>query len=504
VVGGSADVATMNPAATTEILAADLQKHVLLMTLLRNDATMQPQPYLAESWELNADSTQIVFHLRRDVRWHDGRSTTARDVAFTFERLKEPSTAFPNREWFDQWEGVEVLDTYTIRFALQPHAGFLYGWTQLPILPQHVLNGTLPEELGHHPFGTEAPVGNGPFRFTERRPGESWTFEANEDFPAALGGRPYLDRLVYRTVPDQTTLFAELGTGGVHLLRDLPPSQIDRAEADPELGVRKFPVRSFTFIVWNGQRSVFRDPRVRRALTQAIDRSALIDVVRDGLGSVANGPIGPWHWAYDEDLPPLAYDTTASRALLDAAGWTDSDGDGVRDRRGDRLSFELSTNERQVNQDIAVIVQEYLRTVGVEVTPRTQESGSLAAALTSPERRFDAVILGWDPDFEIDDRPLFACSHLGEIFQFGSYCNEELDPVLDSIPMVRDRETRLRLYRRYNRIVQEDQPFTFLYATTDAVGMRRELQGVVLDARGELTSAKEWWIHPDYRATPPR
>ena len=468
------------------------------MTLLRNDAVMQPEPYLAESWELNADSTQIVFHLRRDVRWHDGRSTTARDVAFTFERLKEPSTAFPNREWFDQWEGGEVLDTYTIRFALQPHAGFLYGWTQLPILPQHVLDGTPPEELGHHPFGTEAPVGNGPFRFTERRPGESWVFEANEDFPVSLGDYLALGE------PDETTLFAELGTGGVHLLRDLPPSQINRAEADPELRVRTFPVRSFTFIVWNGQRSVFRDPRVRRALTQAIDRSALIEVVRNGLGSVANGPIGPWHWAYDEDLPPLAYDTVASRAQLDAAGWTDSDGNGVRDRGGTELSFELSTNERQVNQDIAVMVQEYLRTVGVKATPRTQESGSLAAALTSPERRFDAVILGWDPDFEIDDRPLFACSHLGEMFQFGSYCNEELDPVLDSIPMVRDRETRLRLYRRYNRIVQEDQPFTFLYATTDAVGIRRELQGVVLDARGELTSAREWWIHPDHRATSPR
>jgi peptide/nickel transport system substrate-binding protein len=494
----------MNPAATTEILAASIQKHVLLMTLLRNDGAIRPRPYLARSWSLNEDSTQVVFNLRTDIRWHDGRSTTARDVAFTFERLKEPSTAFPNREWFDQWEGVEVLDTYTIRFALQPHAGFLYGWTQLPILPQHILAGTPAAELAHHPFGTQTPVGNGPFRFVERRPGERWVFEANDDFPPFLGGRPYLDRFVYRTVPDETTLFAELGTGGVHLFRDLPPSQIGRAEADPDLEVRTFPVRSFTFIVWNGQRSMFRDPRVRRALTQAIDRTALVEVVRNGLGSVANGPIGPWHWAYDESLAPLAYDTTASRAQLDAAGWTDSDGDGVRDRGGEKLSFELSTNERQVNQDIAVIVQEQLRAVGVEAIPRTQESGSLAAALTSPERRFDAAILGWDPDFEVDDRPLFACSHLGEIFQFASYCNEELDPVLDSIPKVRDRETRLGLYRRYNRMVQEDQPFTFLYATTDAVGISRGLRGVLLDARGELSSVRRWWIHPDYRTVPPR
>jgi peptide/nickel transport system substrate-binding protein len=500
VVGGAADVATVNPAATTGHLAAELQKHVLLMTLLRHDSTMQAEPYLAESWELNQDSTQVVFHLRRDVRWHDGVSTTARDVAFTFERLKEPRTAFPNREWFDQWEGAEVLDPYTIRFVLRPHAGFLYGWTQLPIMPAHLLGDVGPEELGRDPFGTEAPVGNGPFRFVERLPGDRWVFEANEGFPNGLGGRPYLDRLVYKAVPDEATLFAELRTGSVHMLRDLPPSQIERIEADPDLAVLTFPIRSYTFIVWNGQRPVFRDAAVRRALTMAIDRPSLVGAVRNGLGRVANGPIGPWHWAYEAELAPLAYDPEGAAALLDSLGWTDSDGDGVRDRAGNELSFELSTNDRQVNQDISVIVQSQLRAIGVEATPSTRESGALAAALTSPERRFDAVVLAWDPDFEVDDRPLFACSHLGEIFQFASYCNRELDPVLDSIPMVRDRPTRLRLYRKYNRIVQGDQPFTFLYFTTDAVGVRRELQGLVLDARGEFTSVRDWWVHPDYRA----
>ena len=500
VVGGAADVATMNPAATTEHLAAELQKHVLLLTLLRHDSAMQAEPYLAESWDLNADSTQVVFHLRRDVRWHDGVSTTARDVAFTFERLKEPSTAFPNREWFDQWEGAEVLDPYTIRFVLRPHAGFLYGWTQLPIMPAHILRDVPPAQLGRHPFGTEAPVGNGPFRFVERLPGDRWVFEANVGFPTGLGGRPYLDRLVYRAVPDEATLFAELRTGTVHMLRDLPPSQIGRVEASPDLEVKTFPIRSYTFIVWNGQRPMFRDPTVRRALTMAIDRPALIEAVRNGLARVANGPIGPWHWAYEADLAPLAFDPEAAAALLDSAGWRDSNGDGIRDRVGTELSFELSTNNRQVNQDIAVIVQSQLRAIGVDATPTTRESGALAAALTSPERRFDAAVLAWDSDFEVDDRPLFACSHLGEIFQFASYCNRELDPVLDSIPTVRDRATRLRLYRKYNRIVQGDQPFTFLYFTTDAVGIRRELQGLVLGARGEFTSVREWWLHPAGRA----
>lgn len=500
VIGGAADVATMNPAATTDALAADLQKHVLLMTLLRHDEELVPRPYLAESWELNRDSTRVVFRLRRDVRWHDGRPTTARDVAFTFERLKDPETGFPNREWLDAWEGAEVVDEHTIRFALHKRAGYLYGWTQLPILPEHLLSGVPASELATHEFGIE-PLGNGPFRFVERSAGDHWTFEANEDFPDALGGRPHPARLVYRAVPDETTLLAELRAGRVHLVRDLPPSQVPRVRAAPELELHTFPTRSYSFIAWNGRLPLFRDAVVRRALTLAIDRQGLVDAVRNGLGQVANGPLGPWHWAYEAERPPLPHAPDSARALLEAAGWVDADGDGVRERDGRELRFELLTNaERSVNRDLAVIVQSQLAAVGARAEVRTRESGSLAAAVTSPERRFDAFILAWTPDFEVDDRQLFGCEAVGGLYQFASYCNRALDPVLDSIPVVLDRETRKRLYRRYARTVNEDQPFTFLYFLTDAVAARRELMGVRYGTRGPLASVRGWWIHPSARA----
>ncbi|MGH7541301.1 MAG: ABC transporter substrate-binding protein [Gemmatimonadota bacterium] len=501
VVAGAAAVATMNPAATVDALAASLQKHVLLMTLLRYDERLEPRPYLAWAWELNADTTQVVFHLRDDVRWHDGRPTTARDVAFTFRRLKDPETGFPNRDWFDGWEGAEVVDDHTIRFALRAHAGFLYGWTQLPILPEHRLRDVPPSALASHAFGSE-PMGNGPFRFVERVANDRWVFEANEAFPAGLGGRPYLDRLVYLAVPDETTLLAELGAGGVHLLCDLPPSQAERVRADPALELHTFPSRSYAFIAWNGQRPVFRDARVRRALTMAIDRQGVVDAVREGLGRVANGPIGPWHWSYDSARAPLPYAPDSAHARLEAAGWVDADGDGVREKDGREFRFELLTNERGTNGDIAQIVQSQLAAVGVHATLRTRESNSLAAAITSPERRFDAVILAWTPDFQVDDRELFSCDAIGRMYQFASYCDPALEPTLDSIPRALDRTARHRLYRRYSEALSHGQPFTFLFFFTDASAVRRELMGVSFGTRGPLASVHGWWIHPSSRRTP--
>lgn len=501
VIAGAPELGTFNPAATTDELSMQIQRHALLMTLLRPDENLRAQPYLAESWEINDDSTRVVFHLRRDIRWHDGEPTTAADVDFTFRALKDSEVGFPNAQWFEGWEGPELLDRYTIRFAVRPRAGLLSGWTRLPIMPRHLLGGTEAARLATHPFGT-SPVGNGPFRFVERQPGGAWVLEANPDFPEALGGRPYLDRIVYRSIPEPATQLAELRTGGVQFVRFMSPSQISRARSDESISVIEFPSRAYGLIAWNGKRPLFQDPAMRRALTMAIDRQALIDAVHYGLGEIANGPIGPWHPAYDPELAPPPFSPDSAALEFERLGWTDADGDGWRERGGEPLAFVLMTSERDTYRDIATIVQAQLARVGVRVEQETVEGAVLVDAIMSPERRFDAFVLEWVPDLEIDDRQLFSCEAIGEMYQFSSYCNEELEPILQAIPNVRSREDGDRLLRQYVEIVNRDQPFTFLYFARDAAAIRDELRGVELDIRGDLTGIREWWLHPDSR--PPR
>ncbi len=502
VVAGREPVATLNPLVATDYMAFQLQRHVLFMTLVRADSAQRPVPYLARSWEANADSTEIIFHLRPDVRWQDGTPTTAADVAFTFRSVKDPEVPFPNRTFFDQWEEVEVVDDTTVRFTLRPHPGFLFGWSETAIVPRHLLEGVPAAELASHPFGTAEPVANGPFRFVERRGTDAWIFEANPDFPEALGGRPYLDRLVYRVVPDPTTLLAELRRGGVHYYLDVPPGQVERVETDAATRLVTYPSRTVTFIAWNTRRPPFTETAVRRALTMAIGRDRLIAVVRNGLGTVASGPVGPWHWAHDPAWRALPHAPDSARALLAASGWRDVDGDGVREREGEELRFELLTNENPVRQDIAVIVQEQLAGVGVAAEIRLRETASLAAAVTGADRGFAAAILGFTQDWVLDDRDQWACDRRREPFHFSGFCSPELDAVLDSIPVARDRAARQRLYRRWHETIARQQPYTYLFYDVTAAGLRRELHAARPDARGDLVTVRGWWLEPAARGDP--
>ena len=192
------------------------QMFVNLMTLVRYDRELNPAPYLAESWEVSTDGTELTFHLRDDVYWHDGELTDAYDVAYTVERAADPATAFPNDGWWTYVEtgpgAVEVIDPLTVRVRMTPHADFMDLWTVLAIMPQHLVEDVPAAELRAHPYGSVCPVGNGPFIFVEHRQGASWTFQANPAFPEGLGGRPYLDRYVYRIVTNQTALLTDLLT----------------------------------------------------------------------------------------------------------------------------------------------------------------------------------------------------------------------------------------------------------------------------------------------------
>ena len=185
------------------------------MPLVQYDENFQPTPYLARSWEINADTSALTFHLRDDIYWHDGVKTTAHDLKFAYDLAQDPATAFPNTAFWTNYGEAEVVDSFTFRVEMRPHAEYLDPWRTFPPVPQHVLSGVAPAELRNHPFSTRSPLGNGPFRFTAREQGQSWTFEANPDFPAELGGRPYLDRIVYRSIPEPTTLLTELLTGRI-------------------------------------------------------------------------------------------------------------------------------------------------------------------------------------------------------------------------------------------------------------------------------------------------
>lgn len=483
----------------SEYVSQQVQARVMLMTLVRYDESFRPAPWLAESWDVDREAGTLTFHLRDDVFWQDGERTDAYDVAFTFERVADPATGFPNLAYWEFYEPeAEVVDSFTVRFRIRPHQEMFDPWRVVGIMPEHLLAEVPPAEVGQHPYARECPVGNGPFRFVEHRPDDRWVFAANPAFPPGLGGRPYLDRLVYRIIPEQTTSLTDLLTGRVDVYLGARPDQVEPMRASGEVRIEPFPFRSFVFVGWNTRRPGLEDPRVRRALTLATNRREIVDGLLEGHGRIINSTVLPFHWAFEPALgDSLPHDPERARALLEEAGWSDRDGDGVRESEvGEALRITVKYNQgNQLRQDVAEILQSQLARVGVEATPQVVEWSTLLESLMNPEARdFDGVVLSWLVDFRHDDSDLFHSRAADANLGWTGLQDPELDRLLDTLKLIPERDEALPVWRRYQERLVELQPFTFLFAQDRLTGVRRRLRNVEMDARGELTNVHEWWI----------
>lgn len=493
VIAGPNDLDFMNSLVSADTWTAEFLSFALFMPLIRYGPDLDFEPYLAERWELAGD-TAVTFHLRRDVRWHDGVPTTAYDVLFTYERARDERTGSTIGHYFDHWDHAEVLDSFTIRFRFRPHSDPLASWPYAPIMPRHLLDSIPPERLRQAAFNKQ-PVGNGPFRFVSYQANDRWVFEANPDFPEALGGRPYLDRVVWRTIPDNTAQVVELMAGAADLILSPRADQLRELDGHPQIRAIVRPARYYTFVGWNGADPRFADARVRRALTMAIDRERLIQH-RAGYGELASGPISPHHWAYDPAISPVPFDTATARALLADAGFADRDGDGrVEDPSGNDFAFTLKIAAGNAYQrDMAELIRSDLAAIGVTVTTRPTEFNTLIGELSSNPKRFEAVIMGWNADFRINLHELYHSSALGGPFQIAAYSNPELDTLLDRAATTVDRQAARPLWRRVQEILRDDQPWTYLYYAPNLYAIREHVQGVEMDLRGALVNLPRWWL----------
>lgn len=511
--GGTAVVATigdipdgMNGFVSSDNTASQHQSFVHMMTLIMFDEKLSPIPYLAESWEVDEDNTELTFHLRDDVYWHDGERTDAYDVAFTFEVATNPLTGFPNSTFWTYYErgsaGVEVVDSFTVKFKMRPHSEFMDPWRTVTIMPEHLLGDVDPVDLKQHPFGTVCPVGNGPFIFTQHRQDASWSFQANPAFPEALGGRPFLDRYVLRVITEQNTLLADLLTETIDVYIAVKPDQAARVRSAENIDLIQYPFRQYVFVGWNSRKIQLADKRVRQAITIGTNRAEMVDALVMGFGSVANGTIPPFHWAFDADLgaESMSYDPDRARALLEEAGWTDRDGDGVRENAaGDDLSIVIKYNlGNDIRRDVAEIMQAQLTQIGIKVRPQVVEWATLLNDI-GVERDFDGVVMSWVVEFKLDDTDLFHSSKYEDAYAYSGTRRVEIDRLLENIPLAVDRADAIPMWNEYQRLILDEQPYTFVYFPERLDGVNKRLEDVVMDIRGEWINIKDWKIAPENR-----
>jgi peptide/nickel transport system substrate-binding protein len=422
---------------------------------------------------------------------------TAEDVLFTYRTALDDQVAYPRRTaYFQMVEGAELVDSLTVRFDfVQPHSEPLDPFTQWSVMPRHILGAIPPSAIATAPFG-RAPVGNGPFKFHSWKPNQEIVFVANDSFPQSLGGRPFLDRIVFRIVPEQTTLQTELRAGTVDLIRAVPPQEAKSVDAEPNLRLVDYADRSFGYIAWNTRDPLFSDWRVRQALSLAIDREKLVSALLYGYGTIGVSFVLPSivPWAVDAELEPLPFAPDSARALLAAAGWKDSDGDGVLDKDGKRFRFTLKTNKgNDLREDATVIIQSDLRKIGVEAVPQLVEWTVFLGQLNNKE--FQAYLSSWVYDsFKLDPSDIFHSRSIDRKYNRSSYANPVVDSLIDAALSKVDREEAKPLWYRFQRIVRDEAPYTFLFYDRERIGLNERLRGAEMDARGYLVNAPRWWI----------
>lgn len=495
IVGILGNVQSFNPVTNTASTVQDIERYMLFTPLIQFDEKLQPRAYLAESWQMEGD-TGVTMKLRRDVKWHDGQPVTAEDVKFTFDLAKNPkaTSGLVGSVYLTQVKSATVVDPYTIRFAFtRPHAMALEDFWWSPV-PKHILGNVPPEQLTQHPYN-QKPVGSGPFKVREFRPNQSLVLEANPAFPAGIGGRPKLDRVVFRMIPEATTLVTELLNGTADVIGwTLLPDQAAQVKNQEGFRLSNFPSREFYYVGWNNEREPFKDANVRRALGMAINKPQMIQGLLRGFGAPAHGVIPPWSPMHADLSQADRYDPAAAKQLLAQAGWRDTNGDGIVEKNGQPLRFTLLTNsENQLRKDVASFVQQQLKQVGADAQLRTIEFQTMLQQHKA--REYDAIITGWVLDtFRVDPVALFSCA---EAQKKGSpnrtgYCNPELDRLMETGMRTNDPAAAKQTWTQFSQLLQRDQPLTTLFWIDDMAGIGRRIQNVEMDPRSKLVNVAQW------------
>ena len=457
VVGQIAEPKSLDPHAATALNDFRILLNLYDGLVRYKDGTLEVEPALAESWTVSDDGTVYTFTLRDGVAFHDGTPLTAEAVKFNFDRMLvedhpfHDTGPFPLAFFFDAIDTVTTRDPLTVEFQLsEPYAPFLSNLaypTGLIVSPAAVEEHG--EDFGRHPSGT------GAFRFAEWESNAKVVVVRNPDY---WEGAPSLEAVVFRPITDANTRLAEMLSGGIDLMVEVPPDSLASFAEDPNIQVHEQSGPHLWFLILNTREGPFADQRVRQAVNYAIDKQALVKNVLQGTAEVAAGPIPPaFTWAYNESLEPYPHDLERARTLIEEAGVANT-----------TLTFYVSEGGSGMLDPIPMgaAIQADLKKVGLNAQIETYEWNTfLGRVNTGLEGKADMAEMAWmtnDPD----TLPYLALRtdawpEQGG-FNSGYYSNPEVDQLLKAARRSTDQTERAKLYREMQEIVHEDAPWAFI------------------------------------------
>jgi peptide/nickel transport system substrate-binding protein len=492
------DPDSLNPYLSTSAETDDVMRLVWPQLMVEHPdfAKGPPEftPWLAESWEFSEDRSKLTFHLRKDAVWADGVPVTAKDVRFSLLAAKDKDVAWPGNSIKDHIRDAEVVDDKTVVL----HYTEVYPYQLMDsndgyILPEHVFGKTpFPEWKTKASWTKEAGVAGGPYRITDYVDQQRVVLEANPRY--FRPGRPRIPSVVVRIIKDQDAIRDALLSGGIDVLHTARPLDVNRFRETGKFRFFRHASRGFGYAGWNCGRPPLDDREVRRALTHAINRTDLVESLFVGFAKVGVSPIIRSFWAHDPSLEPWPYDPDEARRLLDSRGWKVG-GDGVRTKDGRRLSLTITTNSgNQLRVQACTKIQSYLQKVGVDMKIEMIDFNTWIERLRSHD--IDAWFGGWFVATKVDEKPMWHSASRGrDGHNYADYSNPRVDELIDAARVMTDIEKQKPLWREFERIIHEDQPYTFVYEQQQLNFYRKEIRNVMSTASpGPYANIDEWWL----------
>ncbi len=510
VIATGSDATVLFPPLTMDVTSAQVEAQIF-EHLAEPDESLNMigdagwEGRLARSWSWSSDSLSIAFRVDSTASWQDGRPVRASDVAFTYDVYTDPSVGSPVAPLLADIDSVTVRDSLTavFWFARRSPEQFATAAFQMRMLPEHLLAEADRNELASSRFARD-PIGSGPFRFVRWVPRQAIELEANTEYHL---GRPHLDRVIWSIAPDYNAAFMRLLSGDADFLEFMRPGDFEPVADHPGIKTVRYPSLVYGFLLFNERdprnpgrpHPIFADLGVRRALTMAIDREQLVRAVYDTLAVPAVGPFTEALSTYDSTLRQIPFDPDSAAGVLDAAGWRDGDGDGIRERDGVPLRFTIIVPSSSTpRMRAAVIMQEMFRKVGVradieQMDPPTHGSRQDAG-------RFDASMNAMSSDgVPSTIRQLWSTAAARGGSNYGSYESPIFDALVDSAASQMDPARAAAYYRRaYQRLV-DDAPAIWLYEPLSYAAMQQRIHPVGMRANGWWIDLREWYIPQEQR-----
>ena len=442
------------------------------------DGSTEVEPALAESWSSSADGLIWTFHLRKGVKFHDDTPFNADAVLFSLNRQHDPSHPFhsvggPYIYWSETGlasivDEITALDDYTVRITLKRvYAPFIYT---IAMIPFSVVSPTAAQKWKEG--FTNHPVGTGPFVFERWDRGDKVVLRTNKRY---WGGRPPLDRIIFRSIPDNSVRLIELQNGGIHAMEFPNPDDLPQIREEPDLKIIEQPGMNIGYLAMNLDKKPFDNLKIRLAVNHAINKEAIITQLYQGMGIPAKNPIPPTMWSYDDTIEPYPYDSAKAKQLLEEAGYPDG---------FETTLWALPVPRPYIpdGQSLAVAIQSDLRKIGIEAKIITFDWGTYLEKTKNGEH--DMAMLGWSADLGDPDNFLYfllstdtATKPAGNI---AFYRSDEMQETLIRARSTVDLSERTALYKKAQAIFHRDAPWVPLAHAKQIVIVNKQVKNLKL------------------------